>query len=168
MDKITRQKIILTPSDKLLSGKINEDAEHVHILIDTTNGPFTITLPDANGTMKRELIFKNIGTTFDAEIVPIVGQYIDFSRSHPLAPLDLVSIWSDLNGTWWLLDSNAGNVSGSLTKDKLTKALSATEITDSMLSENANGVLIPTSKSHQFSDIGEIYDDGTDLYMEGF
>ncbi len=106
MNKQTRQKIILTPSDSSLVGKITDDSEHVHILLDTRSGGFTVTLPTATGSMQRELIFKNIGTN-NATIVPITGEYIDYSQSHVVGPLDLVSVWSDLVRTWWLLDSNA-------------------------------------------------------------
>jgi len=103
---LSRQKIILTPSNKALATLINPDAEHVHILLDSTTAGFTVTLPDATGSMQRELIFKNIGD-YDVTIVPITGQYIDKSLTHTLHPLDLISLWSDLVKTWWMLDNNS-------------------------------------------------------------
>jgi hypothetical protein len=103
---LSRQKIILYPWDKELVSKINQDAEHIYILTDTSTGAFSITLPDATMTMQRELIVKNIGD-YDITIYPLTGQYIDKSISHVLQPLDLVSFWPDLVKTWWMLDNNS-------------------------------------------------------------
>lgn len=105
MNKLSRQKIIRTPSDNSLAGKISPDTEHVHILLDSSVAGFTVTLPDATATMQRELIFKNIGSN-NVTIQAQPGQYIDFATSHIIRPLDLVSVWSDLVKTWWLLDAN--------------------------------------------------------------
>jgi hypothetical protein len=102
MNKLSRQKIILTPTEKSLIGRINADTEHCHILLDTTNGPFTVILPDATGSMQKELIFKNIGTN-NATIVPITGQWIDNVITKTIAPLDSLDLWSDLIKTWWIL-----------------------------------------------------------------
>jgi hypothetical protein len=96
-----RQKIILTPTAPYLN-QISEDAEHVHVLLDTTTGPFTVTLPSANGTMKRELIFKNIGT-YNVVISALSGDYIDNVKQWIVGPTDCLRVWSDLAGTWWVL-----------------------------------------------------------------
>jgi hypothetical protein len=104
-NKLTRQKIVLTPYDSALVGKIQPSAEHVHVLLDSTIAPFTVPLPDATASMKRELIFKNIGVN-DVTLLPISGQYLDLDISHVVEPLDLVGLWSDLVKTWWLQDSN--------------------------------------------------------------
>ena len=101
-DKLSRQKIILTPYDNSLAAKINPACEHCHVLLDTTTGAFTVTLPDAQGTMQRELIFKNIGTK-TATIVPQGGQYIDLGQSDTLASMAAQSYWPDLVRTWWKL-----------------------------------------------------------------
>ena len=101
----TRQKIILTPTDNNIIGKVGPVSEHVHILLDSNNGPCTVTLPDATFSIDRELIFKNIGTN-NVTIQAKTGQYIDLSTSHIIRPLNLVSVWCDLVKTWWLLDSN--------------------------------------------------------------
>jgi hypothetical protein len=86
-------------------GKISPDAEHIHILLDSSKAAFTVTLPDAAASMKRELIFKNIGAN-TVTIQALTGQYIDESTSHALAHLDLVSLWADQVRTWWMLDNN--------------------------------------------------------------
>lgn len=104
-NKNTRQKIVLTPYDNSLVGKINGDTEHAHILLDSALAPFTVTLPDATATLQRELIFKNIGAN-NVTIQAITGQYIDESTSHVLAHLDLVDVWPDNVKTWWMLDNN--------------------------------------------------------------
>lgn len=101
----TRQKIILTPTNASLIGKILPETEHCHILLDSSTGPFTVTLLDASATMQRELIFKNIGVS-NVTVQALTGQYIDYSTSHALAYLDLVAIWSDGVKTWWMLDNN--------------------------------------------------------------
>lgn len=101
-----RTKVILTPYDKILSGKFPADAEHIYVLLDTTSGPFTVHLPDCRNTNQNEFIFKNIGTN-KATIAPITGQYIDTSLLHVLNPWDLVSVWSDSVKRWILLDSNS-------------------------------------------------------------
>jgi hypothetical protein len=102
MEKLSRQKIILNPTEKSLVGRINANTEHCHILLDTTNGPFTVILPDATATMQRELIFKNIGTN-NATIVPINSQWIDNVITKTIVPLDSLDLWSDLIKTWWIL-----------------------------------------------------------------
>jgi hypothetical protein len=98
--KLTRQKIVLTPSDSSLSGKINPDCEHCHVLCDTTTAAFTVTLPSVTGTMQRELIFKNIGAN-SVTLVPITGQYIDTSVSLVLTTLQNQSLYADNVKTWW-------------------------------------------------------------------
>ena len=103
--KLSRQKIILTPNDNSLDGKIKGETEHCHILLDSALAPFTVTLPDATASMQRELIFKNIGAN-NVTIQPQSGQFIDEDTSHVLAHLDLVSVWPDLVRTWWMLDNN--------------------------------------------------------------
>ena len=103
--KLSRQKIILTPSDSSLEGKINSETEHCHILLDSSVAGFTVTLPSVTGTMQRELIFKNIGAN-SVKIQAMQGQYIDESTSHVLAHLDLVDLWPDDVKTWWMLDNN--------------------------------------------------------------
>ena len=103
--KLSRQKIVLTPYDNSLVGKINGDTEHAHILLDSSLAPFTVVLPDATATMKRELIFKNTGIN-NITLLAVNGQYLDLDVSHIVAPLDLVGVWSDLVKTWWLQDSN--------------------------------------------------------------
>jgi hypothetical protein len=107
MNKLSRQKIILTPWDKELSGKLNPEAEHIHILLDSTTAAFSVTLPDAAATMQRELIFKNIGTN-TVILVPINGQYIDDAESETIAASYALGLWADLMGTWWKLDSPGG------------------------------------------------------------
>ena len=104
-NKNTRQKIVLTPYDNSLVGKISQDAEHVHVLLDSSLASFTVVLPDATATMKRELIFKNTGIN-NVTLLAVNGQYLDLDISHVVAPLDLVGLWSDLVKTWWLQDSN--------------------------------------------------------------
>jgi hypothetical protein len=104
-DKLTRQKIILTLTDCVLSGKINPSSEHVHVLLDSSISGFSVILPDATFTLQREIIFKNIGAK-DVTIQAKTGQFIDKGTSHVVKPLDLVSVWPDLVKTWWLLDSN--------------------------------------------------------------
>jgi hypothetical protein len=101
----TRQKIILTPSNNSLDGKILPETEHAHILLDSSSGAFSVTLPDAQATMQLELIFKNIGAN-TVTIRARSGQYIDYDTSHDLAYLNLVSVWPDLLRTWWKLDNN--------------------------------------------------------------
>jgi hypothetical protein len=102
---LSRQKIILTPSDNSLAGKISPDSEHVHILLDSKNAGFSVPLPSATGSMQKELIFKNIGSN-SVRIQPITGEYIDYSLYHDLAYLDLVDLWPDGEKTWWMLDNN--------------------------------------------------------------
>jgi hypothetical protein len=109
--KLARQKIVLTPYDNTLKGKIQGDAEHVHVLLDSTTAGFTVVLPDATATMQRELIMKNIGTN-NVTVIPLTGQFVDKSTSHVISALDLVSFWSDRVKTWWMLDNNS--VSGIL------------------------------------------------------
>jgi hypothetical protein len=116
MTKLSRQKIVLTPFDNALAGKINGDAEHVHVLLDSTLAPFTVVLPDATATMQREIICKNIGTN-DVTIIPIDGQFLDTSTSHVISPLDLVSFWPDLVKTWWMLDNNSQAAGTQLTEN---------------------------------------------------
>jgi hypothetical protein len=104
MQALSRQKIILTPSDNSLIGKINPDAEHVHVLLNSTEA-FYVVLPTVTGSMQRELIFKNIGSKV-VRVQPIAGEYIDYSLYHDLAYLDLVDLWPDGEKTWWMLDNN--------------------------------------------------------------
>ena len=105
MNKLSRQKIILTPSDSSLVGKILPKCEHCHILLDSSTGTFSVNIPDARGNMQRELIFKNIGHN-SVTLQAMNGQYLDYATTHVLAYLDLVAIWADNEKTWWLLDNN--------------------------------------------------------------
>jgi hypothetical protein len=100
-----RTKIILTPSDKVLVGKYSNEHDHVHVILDSTNGAFSVTLPDCRSNIHTEIIFKNIGVN-DVTIVPVNGQYIDNKLSHTIKQWDLVTVWPDLLNTWYLLDSN--------------------------------------------------------------
>ena len=103
MDSLSRQKIILTRSDNGLAGKINPSCEHCHVLLDTSAGAFTVTLPDAQGTMQREFIFKNIDPTTAATIIPQNGQYIDNIQTKTVAALASLSLWPDQVRTWWVI-----------------------------------------------------------------
>lgn len=101
-----RTKIILTPYDKILVGKYSQEAEHIYILLDTTLIGFTVYLPDCRNGNQFEFIFKNIGSNI-ARIQTITGQYIDNTLYHDVNPWDLVSLWSDLDKRWIMLDNNA-------------------------------------------------------------
>ena len=101
--KNTRQKITLTPNDNALDGKIFAETEHAHILCDTSTGAFTVTLPDAQMTMQRELIIKNIGSTNNLYVVSRAGQFIDAVRTETVTPLGVLSVWPDLVKTWWIV-----------------------------------------------------------------
>jgi hypothetical protein len=138
-DKITRQKIILTPYDPDLTGKINGEAEHVHVLLDTTVAAFTVALPSVTATMKRELLFKNIGAN-DATIISQAGQYCDLSTSIIIRPLDLVSLWADLIKTWWI----QGVTSGSLTRN--WRSIEDTVTGDLIFQKNVSGVWIEKAR----------------------
>jgi hypothetical protein len=104
---LSRQKIALTPNDNTLVGKIQPDAEHIYVLLNSTIA-FTVTLPDVQTSMQSELIFKNIGAC-DVTIVPQAGQFLDKATTHTIRPLDTVSFWSDLDKTWWILADNMVN-----------------------------------------------------------
>ena len=99
----TRQKIILTPSDSSLIGKINPECEHCHILCDTTTAAFTVQLPSVKGTMQRELIVKNIGAVYSVTLIPRTGQYFDNLTIKILTPYENQSFWPDNVKTWWMI-----------------------------------------------------------------
>ena len=107
MNQQTRQKIILSASDNSLDGKISSSTEHLYVLLDSTDGAFTVTLPDAQSTMRYELIFKHKKGSAAVTVQSRQGQFIDLGTNHVLNPLDCVGFWPDLVDTWNLQDSNA-------------------------------------------------------------
>lgn len=108
-----RQKIILTLSDHSIVGKINPDSDDVYLLCDTTNGGFTVTLPDCMASLDIVLNFKCIGANA-LRVQALPGQYIEFSTYYDLNRGDLISIWPDLNKIWWILDSTSGIIAAPL------------------------------------------------------
>jgi hypothetical protein len=98
----SRQKIILTPYDNVLSGKINLDAGSIYVLLDSTL-VFSVQLPDASSNLLTEVTFKNIGA-LNVTINSITGQFIDTGISHVLAGLEWHSLIPDGDKTWWIVN----------------------------------------------------------------
>ena len=105
---MTTQKLILTPYDTQIIGKINSDAYSVCVLLDSSL-PFAVILPDVKATIQREIICKNIGAN-DVTIVPQNGQYFDLETSLVVSPLDTVFFWPDMVRTWWIAHISSSKV----------------------------------------------------------
>lgn len=106
-----RTRLFLSPSNNQLVGAYPADAEHIHIVCDTTDAEFTVQLPDANLPEHKELIFYNVptsGTGHNVHVIPVGGQTLANSAvEHILAPGDTVTFVGDLKNRWLLSDINA-------------------------------------------------------------
>jgi hypothetical protein len=105
-----RTRVFLSPADIILSGKFPSTAEHVHVILDSTDSAFTVTLPDLIFQQDREFIFYNLpssGAGNNVTIIPVGGQEIRIGeQSHVLAALDTVGFVSDMKSRWLLSDTN--------------------------------------------------------------
>jgi hypothetical protein len=105
-----RTRVFLNPSDPVLVGKYSGDHEHVHVICDSSDAPFTIQLPDLFQPEHKEFIFYNMpenGTGNTVTIVTVSGQVMRINEtSHALAALDTVGVVSDLKKRWLLSDVN--------------------------------------------------------------
>jgi hypothetical protein len=167
-----RTKVILTLADHTLVGKYSNEHDHVHVILDSTTGPFTVTLPDCRSNIHTEIIFKNIGVN-DVAIVPSTGQYIDNKLTHTIKQWDLVTVWPDLLNTWYLLDSNVvpDNAAGWLHNNGAgILAWSTPTYTDVGAAPAAHGVsvgYIPKSASVTSWNNSLLYDNGTSIILGG-
>jgi hypothetical protein len=105
-----RTRVFLNPSNNVLVGKYPNDAEHVHVVCDSTSGEFPVTIPDLYSNEQREFIFYNVyesGLGNNVTLAASGNQIIGINgKTHILAPLDSLSMVSDLKKRWLLSDVN--------------------------------------------------------------
>jgi hypothetical protein len=103
-----RTRCFLNPSDTRLS--FPQQAEHVHVVCNSAEAGFTVTLPDANMQESREFVFYNhpkTGAGNNVSVVPVSGQLINGKdTTHTLIPYDSATFVSDLRNNWLLSDIN--------------------------------------------------------------
>lgn len=106
-----RTRLFLNPSNNKLVGNYPPEAEHIHVVLDSSNAAFSIQLPDATIPEHKEYIFYNIpssGSGNDVTLLPVTGQFvINSDTSHVLKAGDTVSATADLKKCWLLTDVNA-------------------------------------------------------------
>lgn len=105
---IERSRIYLTTADSVLANKYAQSAKHVHVFCDSTDGAFTVMLPDLRDAQDKEFVFKNFGPN-TVTVQAASGQYIDYpaQRSHTLQSLDSAGFVSDMKTRWALNDINS-------------------------------------------------------------
>ncbi len=105
-----RTRVFLNPSQNVLVGSYPQDAEHVHVVLDSSASAFSVDLPDLFLPEHKEIIFYNVpsdGAGHDVTINAISGQVIlNSNTSHVLQPYDVVGFVSDLKSKWLLSDVN--------------------------------------------------------------
>jgi hypothetical protein len=92
-------------------GTIPPDAEHVHVICDTSIMAFSIELPDGAANANREIIFYNVpetGSGFAVTVTSRNGRWVigQSASEHVLNPGDTVGFVSDLKKRWLLSDIN--------------------------------------------------------------
>lgn len=106
-----RTRLRLSPENNVLNGAYPPNVEHIHIILDSANSAFTVTLPDVQLNEHREFIFYNnpsSGNGHNVTIVPVSGQLLIVrDTNHVLRPYDTVSFCADLKKTWLLTDVNS-------------------------------------------------------------
>jgi hypothetical protein len=105
-----RTRVFLNPSNNVLVGAFPADAEHIHVIHDSSAAPYTVVMPDVNSAEHKEFIHYNLpenGVGNTVRIVPVTGQEMRIREFyHDLAPLDTVGMVSDLKKRWLLSDVN--------------------------------------------------------------
>jgi hypothetical protein len=105
-----RTRVFLNPSNNILVGSYPPDAEHIHVVLDSSNAAFTVQLPDATLAEHKEFVFYNYpenGVGNNVTLIPVTGQEIRVREfSHVLLPFDTVGAVSDLKKRWLLSDIN--------------------------------------------------------------
>jgi hypothetical protein len=105
-----RTRVFLNPSNNILVGSYPADAEHIHVILDSSVAPFTVALPDVTQPEHKEFVFYNypedgVGNT--VRVVPVSGQELRIREFyHDLAPLDTVGMVADLKNRWLVSDIN--------------------------------------------------------------
>lgn len=83
------QTIKLTPYDNRLNGY--KPGGEVVVLLDTTTGPFSVTLPDASDSEGTKFTFVVIGSN-QAVVVPVTGQFINTSTSITILSDEIIGV----------------------------------------------------------------------------
>lgn len=83
------QTIKLTPYDNRLNGY--KPGGEVVVLLDTTTGPFSVTLPDASDSENTKFTFVVIGSN-QAVVVPVTGQFINTLISVTMSKDEIISV----------------------------------------------------------------------------
>jgi hypothetical protein len=107
-----RTRVFLNPSNNILVGAYPPDAEHIHVVLDSSNADFTVQLPDVTLPEHKEFVFYNLPASGAGNIVTLLavtGQLVMINDiSHALNPYDTVSIVADLRNRWLISDVNIG------------------------------------------------------------
>jgi hypothetical protein len=106
-----RTRIFINHTNASQPLTIPPDAEHVHIIFDSSVMAFTWTLPDGSANAEREFITYNIPETGVGNIVRVLsqnGRWVigQSAYYHDINPGDTVSFVSDLKRRWLLSDIN--------------------------------------------------------------
>lgn len=99
-----RTRLHLNSNTTEIAGQFPTDADEVLVICDTSNGAFTVTLPDCTACQNNAFTVFNMpenGIGAALTVIPISGQMMNLNEtSHIIAAFGSATFVSDMKNRW--------------------------------------------------------------------